>query len=252
MITSFLLALQFLTVIPIKIKHIYEKQISRSVVYFPLIGLLLGLILAGTNNLLLILNFAPLIISIILVILLAALTGGIHLDGLADTFDAFSCRKNKEEMLAIMRDSHIGVMGVLSLVSIILLKIAFLYSVSTRLKIISLFLMCTLSRWSLVLTMFLFPYAREEGKAKVFIKGVNFRIFILSTIITIVGTLALWRIKGLLIFIIVAMGSYIIGKFITNKIGGMTGDTLGAVNELMEALILFGVCVIERSGVWII
>ena len=174
------------------------------------------------------------------------------MDGLADTFDAFLSRKNKEEMLEIMRDSHIGVMGVLGLISIILLKIAFLSSINIPSKIVPLFLMCILSRWSLALTMFSFPYARKEGKAKVFIQGINLKIFILSTIIAIVSVFAIYKIKGLLVFIIIVMSSYIIGKFINNKIGGITGDTLGATNELTEVIILFSVCILGRVNLWII
>jgi len=250
--SSFLLAIQFLTIIPFKIKHINEKDMSKSMIYFPLIGLLLGLILAVTFNFFSFLQFKDLFINIILVILLIVLTGGIHLDGLADTTDAILSRKNKEEMLKIMRDSHIGVMGVLSLISIILLKISFLSSISTPLKTISLILMCVLSRWALVFTMFLFPYARQKGKAKIFIQGMNFKIFILATIIALICVAIIWKIKGLIILGIIAICAYIIGKFINHKIGGITGDTLGAINELTEVIVLFSICILERSALWII
>jgi len=249
---SFLLALQFLTIIPVKIKYFDDKKLSQSMIYFPFVGLLLGLVLAGIGYLLCALNFQRFPIEIILIVSLIILTGGIHLDGLADTFDAFSSRKTEEEMLKIMRDSHIGVMGVLSLACIILLKIAFLYSISAPLKTVSLLLMCTLSRWSLVLAMFLFPYARNEGKAKAFIQGMNLKIFILSTIIALVCAFMIWQLKGLFIITIAAASAYITGKFINNKIGGITGDTLGAINELTEVIILFSICVIERNGLCII
>jgi adenosylcobinamide-GDP ribazoletransferase len=243
---DFLIALQFLTIIPLKINHINEKKISNSMIYFPVVGLLLGLVLAGVNNLLYNLNFQQLSINIILVISLTFLTGGLHLDGLADTADAFLSRRNKEEMLKIMHDSHIGVMGVLSLVSIVLLKIALLSSLSIPLKTISLLLMCILSRWALVLSIALFPYARQEGKAKIFIQGINLKIFILSTVITIICAIAAWGIKGLLILLIATVCVYITGKFINKKIGGITGDTLGAINELAEVIVLFGVCILQR------
>lgn len=248
---SFLLALQFLTIIPAKIRNINEKKISTSMIYFPLIGLLLGLILVGVNCLLSFLNFEPFFINIILVVLLIAITGGIHLDGLADTTDALLSRKSKEEMLKIMRDSHIGVMGVLSLVCIVLLKISFLSSISISLKTISLVLMCVLSRWSLVFAMILFPYARQEGKAKNFVQGINFKIFILATMIALVCVIVTSKFKGLFIFAIIAMSTYIIGKFISKKIGGITGDTLGATNELIEIITLFSICILERINLWI-
>ncbi len=242
----FLLALQFLTVIPVKIKDVTKKQIAGSMVYFPAVGLLLGIILAGTGKLLYILGFEYLFINVILVILLIFLTGGIHLDGLADTADAFLSRKNKEGMLEIMRDSHIGVMGVLSLISIILLKISFLSSISTLSKIVSLILMCALSRWSLVLAIFLFPYARQEGKARVFIEGINLKIFSFATVITLVIAVATWGLKGLFVLLLVAICAYLAGKFIKRKINGITGDTLGALCELNELIVLFSIFILQN------
>jgi len=243
---NFFLALQFLTIIPVKIRRIDERGISKSVIYFPLVGLLLGLILTGANNFLCFLNFEHLFINIILIVFLIFLTGGMHLDGLADTFDAFLSRKNKEEMLRIMRDSSIGVMGVLGLISIILLKIAFLSSISVSMKTNALLLMCILSRWALVLSMLLFSYAREKGKAKTLIQGTDSRVFGLSTIVTLVCVIIFGGMQGLLIMAIVAMIAYVFGKFASSKIGGITGDTLGATNELIETITLFAICVFPK------
>ncbi len=186
------------------------------------------------------LNFPEFSINIILVIALVILTGGMNLDGLADTADALLSRKSKEEMLLIMRDSRIGTMGVLALISIILLKIAFL-SCGISPKAISLLLMCILSRWSLVFGMFLFPYAREEGKARIFIEGITPKIFILATIITLIPVMAIWRIKGLLVFIIIGGVNYILGKTMCKEIGGITGDTLGAAGEITAGAVLLGI-----------
>jgi len=243
---SFLLAFQFLTIIPIKIKNIEEKNIPESLVYFPFVGLILGIILWSAANILSILEFSPLAINIIVVILLIILSGGIHLDGLADTADAFLSRKNKEEMLNIMRDSHIGVMGVLSLISILLLKIAFLSSISLPLKNISLLLMCVISRWSPVLSMFYSAYAREEGKAKVFIEGMNRKIFLFSLLIAILCVTAIWGLRGLYIFLIASALIFLVNKFIERQIGGITGDTLGAVSELTEVMVLIVVCILRK------
>jgi len=241
---NFLIALQFLTIIPVRINEIDEKKVSSS--YFPLVGLLLGLILIGTNRFLWFLGFEQFFINIILVILLIILTGGIHMDGLADTMDAFLSRKGKDEILRIMRDSCIGTMGVLSLVSIILLKIAFISSISLDLKEPSLILMCVFSRWSLVLSMFLFPYAREEGKAKIFVRNINIKVFIFSTVITILCAFMFWRVSGLVTLAVVALSAYIAGRAISKRIGGITGDTLGAINEFAEIAALFNICVLGR------
>jgi adenosylcobinamide-GDP ribazoletransferase len=220
--------------------------------YFPIIGLFLGGILAAANNLLIFLSFNELISSVMLVVLLIVLTAGLHLDGLADTFDALLSGKPKDEMLKIMRDSRIGVMGVLGLICILLLKISLIYSISAPLKAAALILMCVVSRWSMVFSIFLFPYARQEGKAKIFMQGMNIKIFVLSAISAVTFIFAVWGVKSLLLFLLAALCSYLTAKSISNKIGGITGDSIGAINELTEIIVLFVICIMERAGIWII
>lgn len=249
----FLSALQFLTIIPVRIKQVDGKIIAGSLSYFPLVGLLLGLILTGTDRLLLFLGFEQLPINVILIVLLIVLTGGIHLDGLADTADAFLSRKNKEEMLRIMRDSRIGTMGVLSLVGIIFLKIALLSSIDIPMKYASLVSMCVLSRWGLVFSMFLFPYGRTEGKAKDFIRGANLKTFIFSSLTTLLGVVIFLGMRGIWLGLTTAVLVYTIGRFVTSRLdGGITGDTLGFTGELVETILLFIMCIIGKMGTWII
>jgi len=244
MINDLLLALQFLTVIPLRIKKVDDKSVARSLIYFPLAGLILGLLLAGMVKLLLILHFPSLAMSVILVVTLIILTGGLHLDGLSDTADALLSRKDRDKMLEIMRDSHAGVMGVLSIISVLLLKIAFLYSIATEFMPIALVLACVLSRWAMVFPIYLFPYARTEGKAKFFIQGVNLKTLLLATGLTLACVLLLWQLKGLYIFVIVAAFTYLAGKFINKKLSGITGDTLGALCELNELVVLLTVFIL--------
>lgn len=239
---SLLLAFQFLTTLPLRIKEVDDKKIANSMIFFPVVGLFLGFFLLGVDRLLSISNFSQAISSIILVIALIIITGGMHLDGLSDTADAFLSGKPKEEMLLIMRDPHVGVMGALSLISIILLKIGLLMSLGTALKVNALVLMCVLSRWSVVLSAFLFSYARQEGKAKAFINAINPKIFIISTLFAVLFTYAIWQLKALLVMLIIAGWVYLSGKFISKKLGGITGDTLGATIEISEIIILFFVC----------
>lgn len=246
MIKSFLLALQFLSIIPLKIKNVDDKSVARSLIYFPLAGLFLGLLLAGIYKLLLILNFPTFASCIILVVTLIILTGGLHLDGLSDTADAFLSRKNRDKMLEIMRDSHAGAMGVLSIICVLLLKIAFLYSIAVQFRPVALVLACVLSRWAMVLPVYLFGYARAEGKAKAYIQGVNLKILLLATGLTFACVIFFWQLKGLYIFVIVASFTYLAGKFINKKLSGITGDTLGALCELNELVVLLTVFILTR------
>lgn len=245
---NFLFALQFLTAIPITKKQADGTELSNTVIYFPLVGLLLGLILAGINNLLLFLGFEELTANIILVVILIILTAGLHLDGLSDTFDALLSGKDREEMLKIMRDPHIGVMGVISIISALLLKISFLSAVQPQFKNIALILMCLLSRWGMVMPMVLFPYARQQGKAKIFIQSISRNKFVISTVIALCAAAVIWRLKGTLVFAISVVCVYIINRFINKKLGGITGDTLGAVNEITELIVLFCILVLLRRS----
>ena len=252
MINDFLLALQFLTIIPIKVKDVFDKSLARSLIYYPFVGLFLGLLLVGLFKLLLFLNFPFIASSIILIVTLVIFTGGLHLDGLSDTADALLSRKPREQMLEIMRDSHAGVLGIVAVICVILLKIAFLFSLSPASKTAGLMLMCVLSRWSMVFSIFLFPYARKEGKAKVFTEGITPGIFIVATIIVLVCAGLIAKFGGIFVFGISALGAYVIGKFITRKLGGITGDTLGATNEITEIIVLLCICILERSGLWLV
>jgi adenosylcobinamide-GDP ribazoletransferase len=236
---EFLLAVQFLTIIPVKVKRYQQKYMGRALIYFPLVGLLLGVVLSFCAVILTRLALAPLSVVIALTALLAVLTGGMHLDGLADTVDAFSGGRNKEERLRIMRDPHIGALGALSMILLVLLKIAFLYSLSGSL-VRSLILSCVLSRWSLVMLVYLFAYAREEGKAKSFTQAVNERIFLTSTAVALAVSLFIWQLPGFVVFVFTGACAYIFGSFVNKKIGGITGDTLGAAAETAEVITLFG------------
>ncbi|MDD5432095.1 MAG: adenosylcobinamide-GDP ribazoletransferase [Candidatus Omnitrophica bacterium] len=249
--SRFLLALQFLTIFPIKIKSVSVKKLSGSLIYFPVVGLVIGLMLAALYTLLINLDFTSFATSVITVIALIIITGGMHFDGLADTFDALLSVRSKEEMLRIMRDPHIGVMGVLSIISIVILKIGLLSSIDVENTIKAIILMCALGRWSAVFLMFNFPYARSEGKAKVFIDGMNLNIFTLSAAIVILISAAIWQAKGLLILLVMTGVVYLFGLLTKKKIGGITGDTLGAGIELAECAILFSFIILERNCQWI-
>jgi len=236
--------MQFLTVIPLKLKNISEKKIADAMIFFPVVGLILGLFLSGLYKLLVIFNFPSFVSSVILVVALIVITGGMHLDGLSDTADAFFSGKRKEKMLAIMRDPHAGVMGILSLICIIFIKVSLLLCIEAPLIAASLILMCVLSRWSAVLAIFLFPYARRDGKAKVFFNGINSKIFLISTSIVFICVFFTWQINAMGLLLTAAGVTYLTGKLSMRKINGITGDILGAIIELTEIAVLFIVLLI--------
>ena len=239
----FLIDLQFLTLLPIKIKsEIKEDDFGRSLLYFPIIGLLIGILL---SLILFLFSFLPnSVLSAVILIVAITVTGGIHLDGFADTCDGFYGDKPKEKILEIMRDSRIGVMGVIGIVTLLLLKFTLIVSIPRDFLWRSLILMATFSRWSQGLACLVSKYARSEGKAKFFIEYANRKDIIAGSLFTVALFLLMAKLKGILIFALALLCLLLFIRYIKRKIGGMTGDTIGATSEIAEALILFFVLIL--------
>jgi adenosylcobinamide-GDP ribazoletransferase len=234
---SFLAALQFLTILPVRFKDHKNDDASNSLIFFPFIGFLLGGISWLVLSLCLRLDLGIIADAILPIVALAAFTGGLHLDGLCDTADAFLSGKDKDGMLAIMRDPHCGALGTTAMVCSLLLKIAFFAAIPLAFRGKALWLACIAARWPLVLSLYLFPYARQQGKATPFIQGLNGSILLTAAALAgLCSLIAGW--KGL---IVVAASSLFVIAFdirVTRKLGGITGDTLGASVELAEVFSL--------------
>ncbi len=147
-------AFQFLTRLPVKVKDFNEELLPQSTIFFPLVGLFLG-------GCLILLEYAlsPLlpsnVVALIEVAFLALITGGLHLDGFADTFDGMGCVKSQEDKLQVMKDSRIGVMGALALLFLLLLKYNSLAFIDPKIKYYALLAFPVVSRWTMVLAIFI-------------------------------------------------------------------------------------------------
>jgi|AntRauTorckE6833_2_1112554.scaffolds.fasta_scaffold00211_2 adenosylcobinamide-GDP ribazoletransferase len=235
---TFLIALQFITSLPVKGKLNYsEKNIARSMLHYPLVGTIIGIILLVVNVILS--KILPnLVVNILLIISWVALTGGIHLDGLSDSFDGIFGGKDKERILDIMHDSNVGVYGVLAIVLILLLKFTLLTELPIQDKNMLLITVPTISRFAMVLAVYLFPYARKEGfgKAyKLYLKRKHVLLAFLWTAI-VTGIFLFWQ--GIVLIIVMFLLVFLVGKYITSKIDGLTGDNYGAINEIIEVVSL--------------
>jgi len=234
---KFLIALQFLTILPIRIKELKEEDIGASLIYFPVIGVFIGLFLV---LILFAFDFLPHLVRITLVLIGSIIiTGGIHLDGFADTCDGFCGSKPRERTLEIMRDSRVGVMGVTGIVSILLLKFALMASFSQDILWRVLILMPVFSRWAQIFACYASVYARSEGKAKYFVKYAGRREFIIGTLFTIVLFLFLMQVQGVALLFFSMLPICLFINYVKRRIGGMTGDTIGATNEIAEVVVLF-------------
>lgn len=233
--TPFWIALQFLTVCPVKLKAMPTKQQNaQSLLFYPVIGLLLGIILFAIAS---ILHAVPIVLlsSLILVVWIW-LTGGLHLDGLADTADAWvGGFGDKERTLKIMKDPSCGPIGVLSLIMICLIKWSAIYVLLEKQVLLPLIVIPVLGRLTPLFLFITTPYVRENGLGSSITEYLSkpFAILILALGL-IVGSLFSWL--GLIaVCVTIFTVLYLRYKF-KQRIGGMTGDTVGASVEIVEAM----------------
>lgn len=235
----FLIALQFLTIFPVKIrKDLKKEDFGKSLIYFPFIGMLIGLFLV---LILYLFAFLPHLTTIVVILIASiVITGGMHLDGFADTCDGFYAGRSKEEILAIMRDSRIGTMGVIGIFCLLLLKFALLASIQENILWKPLIMMPLFARWVQLLLCYISKYAREEGKARFFIEYADWKSVIFGSLFSLGIFLLLTELKGLILFFLSTIAVFLFMCYVKKRLGGMTGDTIGATSEIAEvALLLF-------------
>ncbi len=239
MIKSFLIALKFLTIFPVgKNLDMQKRGVAQSMVYFPLVGALIGLLLVAVDFIFKIF-FPSFIVNIFILIFLALITGALHLDGFIDSMDGLLSGKGEKKILKIMRDSRIGSFGVLAVIFLILLKLSFLNEIVSGIRYPILILMPIISRWAVVYAAKKFPYAREtSGTGEPFAKFIGTRELIYATVFTAILAILLMQLKGIIILFIAFLILLLLTSWINKKIHGMTGDTYGAIIEIVEVVIL--------------
>ncbi len=236
---SFAAALRFLTILPLPGRFgTSEAELANAAPFFPLVGLLLGCIAAPAAQLFF--HFLPpLPTAVLLTFLLLAFSGGLHLDGLADTADGFFSARSPERMLEIMKDSSIGAMGAIALILLLLLKTACLASLPPDKLLAAAFLMPAAGRAAILLLMAMLPYAREEGLGRLFAvyfnSGAGWAASLAGFFLLTWAAAAAAGPSGLAVVLAVLLLTFCFVLLCRSKIGGVTGDTLGAACELAEA-----------------
>lgn len=242
----YFIALQFLTIIPLPFSpRCEERDLGRSMALFPLVGLTLGLLLAGAQWLL-----DPLLPSavgdLILVALLALLTGGLHLDGLADVCDGLAARGGRERFLEVMRDSRIGAVGAVGLLLLLMLKYQALSAMAPEWKLGSLVLFPCVARCSQVLMTVGARRARQDGLGAAFINGAGGAQLAIALPVTLaIAYLALsWQ--GVVAAVAVSLFTGLCRGYFQRRLGGITGDVIGCVSELGEVGCLLALLALYR------
>jgi len=236
------IAIQFLTILSLPGKKPVEpKELAKSMAYFPLAGLLIGVLLS--LSLFILIPLPKLVTGVLILIISTIITGGIHLDGFIDTCDGFYGNNPKEKILEIMRDSRVGAMGAIGIVFILLLKLSLFVNIPQSVLWRALIIMVVFGRWSLSLAAYVSSYVRSEGKGKCFMEYAGKNEFFMGTFFTIALFLVFMGLKGVVLFIFSLVPVLLFINYAKRKIGGMTGDTIGAASEIAEVgVLLFTVC----------
>jgi adenosylcobinamide-GDP ribazoletransferase len=229
------IAFGLMTTLPVKLPKDWSAGDSgRAAVWYPLVGLIIGaltwLAWKGTTFL-----FPPLVTGIITLIVWVILTGGLHLDGLADCCDGLFASMTPERRLEIMKDPHVGAFGVMGLILILFLKAATLASL-TPISSFGILFAASLARWC-ILPAGLLPLARASGMASDFAAGFQRSFIVWSAIIPLTLAILLgWR--GILSSMAGLGAAVLVLWLARSRIGGVTGDVFGMLVEIVEATVL--------------
>jgi adenosylcobinamide-GDP ribazoletransferase len=250
---SFLVAWQFLTIIPVPLKRdLTPAQLGGAATYFPLVGFIIGLVLAGLNWLLYYILPQP-VINVLLIAALVIITGALHLDGFADTCDGIAGHKTVEERWRVMRDSRTGAFGVVGIALLLLTKYVSLNNIHPEFMTAVLIFLPVVSRWAMVYAIFAYPYARPEGLGTVYKNATRWPQFTSATAITlaIAGALfPLFSYTGLILIFGIFIITTALAFYLKHKFAGLTGDTYGAINEVAEVMaLLFAVIIFTVAPV---
>ena len=232
MLRALTAAFSFLTRIPIAAGSVEPRDLARSLTWFPAVGAALGAVLVAIAHLLLG-PLSPAMTAVALVAVLAGLTGGLHLDGVADVFDALGGgRGQRDRMLAILRDSRIGAHGAAGLVLLLVAKVVATAEILER-ATWALYAAPVAARWAVVPLVVAFPYARPEGLGKPF-HGHAGPAQLLGA--TLVAALAIgWLGVAALLPALAALAAALaLAVWLHRHLGGLTGDVYGAAIELAE------------------
>jgi len=230
----YLIAMQFLTIIPLPFDTRCQKEdLGRATACFPLVGLTIGGLLAGLYWLMDPLLSRPLTAALLIAVS-TAVTGALHLDGLADVCDGLAARGNRERFLAIMKDSHTGAVGAVSLTLGLLLKWQALVAVPAESTWQALLLFPILGRCAQVLALTGAKHARQDGLGAAIIQGMSLWQLAMALVMTVSACLLILPIKGLIALTAVFAVTLIIKGYFQNRLGGLTGDIIGCTSELAE------------------
>ncbi|MBF0619298.1 MAG: adenosylcobinamide-GDP ribazoletransferase [Candidatus Omnitrophica bacterium] len=235
---KFWIALQFLTVLPVRMKEPFKEEDFKGLLsLFPAVGACIGVVPALVAACC---TFLPHLALVALALaILTVITGALHIDGLADTCDGLFSGQPKDRMLEIMRDSRIGTFGAVGVCLLLLLKFAFLAGLPQDLLWKIFILMPVFARWIQSVACASCAYARTGGKAELFFKHAGIRDVVVGGVFSLALFQVFLGIPGIVLFGAAMLPAMLFIRFADRKLQGMTGDTVGAASEIAELSVLF-------------
>lgn len=240
---SLLLMITFLTRLPIKYPFEFrEKDFINGIYYMPIVGLIIGIILWGVAHLNLFIDRQ--VIAVLIWIVYMWITGGLHIDGLADTVDGVFSNRGKERALEIMKDSRVGTFGVLIILAVYLINII----TSIYLPIVMFILIPIVGRAAAIIGCTFGEYAREDkGLGKGIVENCGVRELLYSIVITLLLVIIFSPELYLLISILITFTAiYFISRYIKDKLGGFTGDSIGFSVEISQSIFILTSYILGR------
>lgn len=244
MLKAILVSFSTLTLLPLSPKEWKTEDIKKSVAFYPLVGGLLGGLLALVSRI----HLAHDLKTPLLLLLWVVITAVFHLDGLADCCDGFFGGKTPEERRRIMKDPMIGAYGVTGIV----LSLLFKYSLLSRLLVEGdawkwLILMPLAARWAVTLSCTVFKAPPGDQGLGSQVVGLSASWFAADTLLSLAAGIALLKLQGVEIFVLTGLMALAVGFFSQSRIKGLTGDGMGATIELSEVLGLFFILLIHHE-----
>lgn len=247
LVRRFLLSVSFLTILPFHLffskrneKEQIQQDLSKASVFFPLIGLMIGAVLAGLYKLLQFIPVTPVLVNGLILTVWIVLSGGLHLEGFADMVDGFSGGKNREDIIRIMKDGAVGAKGAIALVLLILLKFLLLHSAPNFIKIETLLLAPVIGRWAMVLSGYWGkPASSENTLTKMFTLYLGKKELFIATLLALAFASYFLSYQSIYFFLFAGVLTRSIIVYSYSKMQGICGDVIGAINEMNEMCFLF-------------
>ncbi|MGE5809713.1 MAG: adenosylcobinamide-GDP ribazoletransferase [Nitrospirota bacterium] len=245
MLNNFITALQFLTLFTVKKDHrIEESDLARSMVYFPLVGFLIGVILVNADKLFALIALPQPIATILVLLISVLVTRALHIDGLADTLDGLMGGYDRSSRLRIMKDSRLGTAGALGIVFVLFLKYLCLNNLFDSDRVSALLTAPVLARWTQTFMVYNARYGREDGMGQAFVGHLRTSSMAASSAVAAgLSAFVIVRmdprsvILAVSLFCAVALVTWLGKRYLIRKLGGVTGDAIGAMTELNEVLV---------------